>query len=56
MTQERRTLQQWDAAIRNVPTRPREWERLMALDDTRVTPARARARELATDVIGGLSQ
>lgn len=34
MTQERRALQQFDAAIRNVPMRPREWERLMDLPDT----------------------
>ncbi|RLT26541.1 MAG: GNAT family N-acetyltransferase [Chloroflexi bacterium] len=34
MTQERRAIQQFDVGVRNAPLRPREWERLLALDDS----------------------
>lgn len=51
MTQERRALQQWDAAIRNVPTRPREWERLMALEDTQAL--RTAGADMALVLQGG---
>ena len=34
MTQERRAIQQFDVGVRNAPLRPREWERLLALEDS----------------------